>query len=91
MNPRDRKLRLRKNTVRDLSPQDASQVQGAQVIVPISEGVICSFFGTCTDDIYCLRSRLPECPTFGVECSDGCTASCPCSIPGGDWSQCIAC
>lgn len=36
MKPRNRRLRLRKSTVRGLNPSDASQAQGAQLIPSVS-------------------------------------------------------
>lgn len=87
MNPRDRKLRLRKNTVRDLSPQDASQVQG---------GVTNSWFWCPSQGILCPGSAYIPCPNPVPEPVETETCGCSvadCSAPcsNGEWSDCIAC
>ena len=83
MNPRDRKLRLRKSTVSDLTPRDASHVQGG-----LEKKIdIISWLINCPDN--------PPYPTNLSECcaSNACTYACsdPCSAPGAPASQCIAC
>jgi len=48
MNPRDRKLRLRKSTLRDLSPAQSPQVRGGRDLQTASAGVIlCSDYFDC--------------------------------------------
>lgn len=87
MNPRDRKLRLRKNTIRDLTPDHASEVRGGW-----SGGYLCSIWNDCFSIFG--PCPVPEPVTEVVtNCPDtgGCTESCPCSVPGGPWSNCIAC
>lgn len=87
MNPRDRKLRLRKTTVRDLSPQDASHVQGGE-----SYGGLCSHASCPSEGILCPGSRYIPCPhPVPIPDTGGCpdNGSAPCS--NGAWSNCIAC
>ena len=87
MNPRQRKLRLAKNTIRELTPDRASEAQGGDVIVPGSDGFFCTeegcvtYGGTACGGGTCKPGGctwlLPiSCWTCGTDCGT-CGFSCP--------------
>lgn len=71
MNPRSRRLSLRKNTVRNLSPEAASNVRGGATykchILPATEDVDC-LTDLCT--VTCINTICGSC--FTCLCTDGC-------------------
>jgi hypothetical protein len=87
MNPRDRKLRLRKTTVRNLTQSRASQARGGVLekwLAPIdSDGFFCteadcptyvpSFCATC-DPFACASELVPTC--LSCHCTETCETHC---------------
>ena len=65
MEPRHRKLRLRKNTLRDLTPQDASAARGGawELDTKNTENILCSLecTETCTCDDACRTKAFSNC------------------------------
>jgi hypothetical protein len=96
MNPRDRRLRLRKSTVLNLNPDGAMQARGgAKDFGPKTETehTTCDPTEGCTETCFesCIRSRCPEltCPcevSLGGTCNvDNTCYTCP------DVWTCVTC
>jgi hypothetical protein len=76
MNPRDRRLRLRKSTVSKLNPDSASHARGGVEIVP--SGFFCTYEETCltcacptnTCPRNCLTYLYTDCDPSCDTCAD---------------------
>jgi hypothetical protein len=97
MDPRNRKLRLLKNTVRNLTPSAASRaVGGAKQIQPGDDsagGWECGWTwwcsagctGTCTQDTACQTAAFTNCCGTAT-CNGTCATDCTC-----DGATCTMC
>ena len=86
MNPRHRKLQLRKHTVRSLTPHHASKAQGGKVIEPTGETrafTNCMYCGG-TDELTC----FPTCHQSCESCMDTCQGTCAGSCYGSCGGTC---
>ena len=84
MNPRDRKLRLRRSTVRNLTTDLASQVKGAVVIAPLDSLIFeCPETRAFTNCDWCGATIQTCAGTCGGSCVDTCHNTC-----GGTCTSC---